>query len=507
MKKHFGIILLILILSFTVFGSLISSAEPTPRYEISDQSIEAGTSFSVIVSLQDNPGIISLKFKVNYDENCLRLDSVEDLGLLEGFTNPSPDIGSPYTLRWSNSLWSDHLSPGSTATGELIKLNFTAIASREVTTKITVSHEESYNYNGGNSINFANSEATITIKKKYSVTFYDEDGTTVISSGKYFTGDTVTLPEEPKKPNDETYKYKFTGWTPAVAETVTNTDLKYTATYTPELLSTDSSVSSLSVTGVQLDQAFSPELLQYSATVDFSVSTFEVICTTTNEFATYALDTNELKVGENIIKMTVTAENGDSRTITFVITRKQDPNYVPDKDASLRTFSASTGVLSPFFLSSQKDYLLYIENSVTSIVFEATAKSEKALSIVGTGEHAVKGDKAVISIICTAENGNTETYTITVIRLPEYNGKIPEFVFESDKPVTPPDDPTNPPDDPEDPNGNENTNNNQGGTTSPKPKKPSKTVVVIIIAASICAAISLSGIIILLIMSRKSKRK
>ena len=498
MKKYLGTFILILILLLTLLGTLIVSADGNPRYEITDQSVEAGTSFSVIVSLQDNPGIISLKFKVKYDEKCLRLDSVEDLGLLEGFTNPSPDIASPYTLRWSNSLWSDHLSPGSTATGDLVKLNFTVVSSKETTTKITIAHEESYNYNGGSSIKCASSEAKITIKKKYSVTFYDADGTTVISSQKYFTGDPISLPDDPIKPNDEAYKYIFTGWTPEVAQNVTDTDLSYTATYSSELLSTDNSLTSITVTGVQLDQEFSPELTEYSATVDFMISTFDVVCIPTNEFTTYTLEGAELSVGENIVKMTVTAENGDSRTIIFKVTRKQDPNYVADKNATLRTLVPSTGVLSPAFLSTQKEYILYIENSVTSVIFEATAKSEKAISVIGVGKHNVFDDTAEIKIICTAENGNTETYTITVVRLPKYNGKLPEFVFTPDAPVTGPDDPS----------GSEDTPSGNVGNVSPaKPKKPSKAIVVIIISASICGAISLTGIIILIIMSRKNKKK
>jgi hypothetical protein len=206
----------------------------------------------------------------------------------------------------------------------------------------------------------------------------------------------------------------------------------------------------------------------------------------------------ELRVGENTVKVTVTAENGDSRTIIFKVTRKQDPNYVPDKDASLRTLTPSTGVLSPVFLSTQKNYILYIENSVTSVTFEATAKSEKAASVVGVGKHEISGDIAEIKIVCTAENGNSETYTVTVVRLPKYNGKVPGFDFGSGSDVTNPDDPSTSADTP-------------GGDTdnvSPaKPKKPSKAIVVIIISASICGAISLTGIIILIIMSRKNKKR
>ena len=210
------------------------------------------------------------------------------------------------------------------------------------------------------------------------------------------------------------------------------------------------------------------------------------------------MEGSALKVGENTVTMTVTAENGDSRTIIFRVTRKQDPNYVADKDASLRTLIPSTGVLSPTFLSTQKNYILYIENSVTSVVFEATAKSAKAISVEGIGKYDISGDTAEIKIICTAENGNTETYTITVVRLPKYNGKLPEFVFTPDAPVTGPDDPS----------GSEDTPSGNVGNVSPaKPKKPSKAIVVIIISASICGAISLAGIIILIIMSRKNKKK
>ena len=203
--------------------------------------------------------------------------------------------------------------------------------------------------------------------------------------------------------------------------------------------------------------------------------------------------------------MTVTAENGDSRTITFKITRKQDPNYVADKDATLRTLIPSSGVLSPSFLSTQKSYILYIENAVTSVSFEATAKSDKAIGITGLGEQEIKDDISEIKITCTAENGDTATYVITVVRLPEYSGKVPEFTFPSDDPVPPPDDPGNP-DPPSDPNNDDPNNEPSTGNTE-KPKKPSKAVVVIIIAASICAVISLTGIIILLTMNRKNKRK
>ena len=63
----------------------------------------------------------------------------------------------------------------------------------------------------------------------YTVTFKDADGT-VLSSGVYSAGSTVTPPAAPSKAFDSTYHYTFAGWDNTVAE-VTG-DATYTATYT-----------------------------------------------------------------------------------------------------------------------------------------------------------------------------------------------------------------------------------------------------------------------------------
>ncbi|MGN1297247.1 MAG: leucine-rich repeat protein [Clostridia bacterium] len=66
--------------------------------------------------------------------------------------------------------------------------------------------------------------------KEYIITFKLENGKADITT-TYHYGDTVTVPENPAKAEDETYIYDFTGWTPEVEETVTK-NAEYTATYT-----------------------------------------------------------------------------------------------------------------------------------------------------------------------------------------------------------------------------------------------------------------------------------
>ena len=67
--------------------------------------------------------------------------------------------------------------------------------------------------------------------QKYTVTFYDEDETTVLQTGDWEEGSTpVYSGQTPTKPADAQNTYTFAGWNPAITP-VTN-DATYTATYT-----------------------------------------------------------------------------------------------------------------------------------------------------------------------------------------------------------------------------------------------------------------------------------
>ena len=66
---------------------------------------------------------------------------------------------------------------------------------------------------------------------KYTITFVDEDGTTILCSDEYEYGATPTC-DEPTKTADDEFTYAFAGWEPEVVE-VTEV-ATYTATYTAE---------------------------------------------------------------------------------------------------------------------------------------------------------------------------------------------------------------------------------------------------------------------------------
>lgn len=75
--------------------------------------------------------------------------------------------------------------------------------------------------------------------------------------------------------------------------------------------SNDSSLKSLAITGVTLTPAFAPSVTSYVANIGTDINEVEVIAEVNNEKATKEINGNtELKDGENIITVAVTAEDG-----------------------------------------------------------------------------------------------------------------------------------------------------------------------------------------------------
>ncbi len=129
------------------------------QYKISGATATAGSTVEIYVSIENNPGIISLRNKITYDTSVMELVKVEDLKLLSGYTTPSPTVASPYTLRWADSLAIEN----NTANGNFVKLTFKIKDSAEVGDYgISVSHIESRTATG-EKVEFADCSAVIKV--------------------------------------------------------------------------------------------------------------------------------------------------------------------------------------------------------------------------------------------------------------------------------------------------------------------------------------------------------
>jgi uncharacterized protein (TIGR02145 family) len=150
--------------------------------------------------------------------------------------------------------------------------------------------------------------------------------------------------------------------------------------------------------------------------VAYGVSSISVTGTATNSKATVTGNTSNyaLAVGDNAIKLTVTAPNCTTQEYTVTVVRA-----AASSDANLKsiTLSAGAGVLSPAFHADSTAYTVNVGYSVSSISVTGAANHSAATVVGNVTDTALAVGNNTIKVTVTAEDGTTtKTYTVTVIR-------------------------------------------------------------------------------------------
>lgn len=203
-------------------------------------------------------------------------------------------------------------------------------------------------------------------------------------------------------------------------------------------LSGNAKLSSLSCYNATLSPEFSSGTTYYTATVPYDVTSLSLDYDTADSGADVYVSGNDLSVGSNTVTVSVEAEDGTMKYYTIEVTRQQDPNYKAGTDATLEKLKVSSGRLSPAFSPDVTDYVVYVPFEVTEFTVSGEAHDSKA---IGVTEHTVtltEGSNE-LSVVCTAEDGTTKTYTVHVYRMPVYKGVLPEITAPDAPAVVVPD--------------------------------------------------------------------
>ena len=140
-----------------------------------------------------------------------------------------------------------------------------------------------------------------------------------------------------------------------------------------------------------------------------------------------------LSVGLNTITIIVTAQDRSTQTYTVGITR------APSSNANLAVISLSKGTLSPAFTPAGLNYSVAETNSATSItltptVADATASVTVNSSAVTSGQAVPIGLSVglnTVTIIVTAQDRSTQTYTVGITRAPSSNANLARIVLSN----------------------------------------------------------------------------
>ena len=225
---------------------------------------------------------------------------------------------------------------------------------------------------------------------------------------------------------------------------VTAEDAATTRTYTvvvirddPEQIPmSDATLSALALSSngsrIDLRPSFAPSITSYMASVRNDVDEITIAPTRNNNGASVAYfdgsdvaipDADDAKsgqqvplvVGENTIKVKVTAADNTTRTYTVTVTRP-----LPSADATLRSLELSNGspiTLTPSFAPSILDYTASVPNGVEQITIAATPTNSNATVTYLQQVPLTVGANNTITVQVTSEDTNTtETYTVTVTR-------------------------------------------------------------------------------------------
>lgn len=279
-----------------------------------------------------------------------------------------------------------------------------------------------------------------------------------------------------------------------------------------EPLSGDNALATLAVSGVDLSPAFSPDTTSYSATVPFSVSALEINAKASHAGATVSVSNPQLTAGgTTTVSITVTAENGDTKTYSIAVYREQDPNYVESDNANLESLSVEGFLLSPAFDADTEQYYVWLPYETESITVTATAEDEKASVTVSDIGTLTPGAGTDIPVTVTAENGSQRVYTLTAVRAPAH-GEEDAFLNPVPVETVPPE--TEAPTEPTTvPTEAPTTVPTEAPTTAPvtepqpepaQPLMPDNYPMLILVFGILCA---IAGACVALLIRRLSRRK
>lgn len=214
------------------------------------------------------------------------------------------------------------------------------------------------------------------------------------SNGSPFTPPTVPVTEAPVVTQAPSQTVKPKTQKPVV-KTTTAVQVKDSNTYLSDL--------SFSVGEIK----FNKLLNNYTLTIPEDTTKIDVKATPEKTTSTVKIENNETISFETPIKITVTAENGDTRIYTITLSKEE---VKLDEDNKLKSLKIDGYTIK--FDPDINNYDLKIKRNTTKLNIEVETNSEKAVyEIIGNSNLK---NKSKIEIDVTSESGETNAYIINI---------------------------------------------------------------------------------------------
>jgi hypothetical protein len=191
-------------------------------------------------------------------------------------------------------------------------------------------------------------------------------------------------------------------------------------------------LTNLAVSGLSLQPRFTSETTTYGVDLPSNISEVTVSATKSdpNDVLSGAVTapagqaTGQTTVSSpgpgssKDVSLTVTSSDGRSKIYTVTLRA-----ITLGGDNTLKSLTISPGILSPAFSAGIFDYTLGVDTSVDTVTVSATKSDPNAVisgDVPNEGQATLKldgpGTTKVVSIVVTAPNGTSKTYSITIER-------------------------------------------------------------------------------------------
>lgn len=196
----------------------------------------------------------------------------------------------------------------------------------------------------------------------------------------------------------------------------------------PEEKSNNVNLKSLEIEEQELSPAFSPETTSYTIQIAEEVTKLEIKAEAEDEKATVTIKGNEeLKEGENIITITVTAEDGTTKNYEIKVAKSA--NGV--EKLGLTSLKIKDTSIATMFKPEVYNYEIDIKD-VTELEIEAIANDETATVEILGNENLQEGENIITIIVSAKEGEEKVTYQIKankVIKAVEEGKKIDSKIY------------------------------------------------------------------------------
>lgn len=194
----------------------------------------------------------------------------------------------------------------------------------------------------------------------------------------------------------------------------------------PYLLSSNTNLSNLTIPLFSVNESFSPNKLDYTVTVPIGTTEIALSATPADIKVSVtipgavddsvALDSD----GQTTISVEVKAEDGTTKTYMITVVTEATLS----NNANLSNLTLSQGTLSPSFALGTTEYKASVGNEISSIEVTpmlddstATMTVNGSLATSGNAQNvSLNVGENLITIVVTAQDGKTTTYTIEVTR-------------------------------------------------------------------------------------------